>query len=214
MPERIFEPPLAQSVGLIGDRGNLDRAACDRLGGDAVGVGDEQVDPHGRALKAPWTEIRRCRCLVSHSEPGVSYRQLRDYRAVRRGNAMHLFGAESPLVEGDRFRRPADRQHGRNTGAKRHRRHSRAGKQPATTVGRPEGVAFGALAKFHSGSLWVGALTVPKPKPTAIASMTSVELSVMRPQDQPFRWRGGLTRGDGEIVVLAHMGFRTGSWWM
>lgn len=106
MSERIREPPLAESVGLIGDWGHLDRAACDRPGSKDIGVGDQQVDPHRRAMEALWTQVRGCWRLFSHAESGISYRQLYDNRAVRVGVAVHHFGAESPFVEGDCVRRP------------------------------------------------------------------------------------------------------------
>ena len=93
-------------------------------------------------MEALWTQVRGRGRLFSYAEPGIPDRELGDNRAVRIGVAEHLFGAESPLVEGDRVRSTPDSQYGRDTDAKRHGHHSRVGGvASARATRRPTGHA-------------------------------------------------------------------------
>jgi len=106
MAERVGQPSLAQPVGLVRDRRNLDGTVRDGHSRDPVRVSDQQVEPHRGAAERLRTEIAGLRCLVGHPEACLAHGQLSDNPAVRIGVPVDLLRVERPLVEGHCLRRP------------------------------------------------------------------------------------------------------------
>lgn len=64
--EGVRQSSLAQAVGLIRDRRNLDGTIRDRPPTQGVRISDQQIEPHGSAIESIRTEIECIRRLVSH----------------------------------------------------------------------------------------------------------------------------------------------------
>jgi hypothetical protein len=107
--ERVSQPSLAQSVRLVRDRRNFDRATRDRPFDQSVRICNQQVDPDGGALERLGTEIRRLWGFVGDSEASIANGHFRDNLPVGVRVPVDLLGPKRLLVEGDRPGRVLDR---------------------------------------------------------------------------------------------------------
>jgi tetratricopeptide (TPR) repeat protein len=109
--EGIDDSSHTPTIGLVADGGNDGRSRSDGAVESSIRILDDHHHPHRTAAQRFWTEVQVLRRLISNPKFGFPHGKPSDQRSTLVFNAEQFAGPERCLVELDRFRPVAHREH-------------------------------------------------------------------------------------------------------